>query len=111
MKPLEVARAVRALLACQAAWTKGANARRFDWSECKASDPEAVAWDLWGAMHRVAPGAANHEARSELAGWLDRLNDYRGISVWQDQASTLHAHVLALLDRAIGRLEEIAHAR
>lgn len=108
---LEVARAARALLRSPGQWTKGANARRFDWSECRAIDPEAVCWSLYGAIYKFAPGDANHKARYDLVSSLSSAIRWTGMAWWNDHPSTLHAHVLAELDGAIEHLEKLAHAR
>lgn len=97
---------IRGLLADPSAWTKAAMARASDGRAVSLHGGGACMWCLDGALSHDAPGGSSLSAfklervtRSYVRlalGGLDR-------SIWgfNDDPSTTHADILAVLDRAI----------
>jgi hypothetical protein len=108
--PLDILRAARALIAAPGGWTQGAHARHRPDGVCGIDHPEAVAFDIGGALCRVsgAPGrpytgadlAALDEAEAALI--ITCGGSLRG---WNDRPERTQAEAVALFDTTITRLE------
>lgn len=89
---------VRALLSDPARWTQGEMARNMFGAPTDPAGPNATCWCLMGAIH--------HETNDDpfLAGFayqILRIQQGQAISEFNDDPTTSHADVMALLDKAI----------
>lgn len=98
---------MRVLLTSSEAWTQREFARNADGFGCISASQVAVAWCLTGAGKRVSNNSKFSMSQAyETLSVITGRNKW-GISVFNDDPNTTHAHVLGLLDYAIENLEEL----
>ena len=99
MTSAEFLTAIIALLNSGTAWCKGANARDADGLPCAPRSPNAVSWDLTGALIKLSEGQSNYtsfnETLSILTTRVPATFKSRDIEAWNDTATW--TSVLALL--------------
>lgn len=105
MDKLTILKGTRELLSVESRWTQKLYARRADGSGASVTSPFASCWCLVGAADKVA---------LDLKGYVGLLDDVLdslraeigvGESLTRFNDSHSHAEVLALLDRAIAKVE------
>jgi hypothetical protein len=103
-KELEQLQATRDLIADEKHFTKRAMARDGLGWPCDPSHPEASSWCVTGAWQRVT-GATYHDSENSYDQLME-LCDNRSIFAINDDPG--HAAVLAMLDQAIARQQEVS---
>lgn len=104
MKPLTVLRRARALITLPKNWTQDAYARNKRALPVSQEDPTACRWCAIGAISKVTRTAKNaavcYSARNAAAQFF---SDAAGqhVVAFNDAATTKHADVLAVFDKAI----------
>lgn len=102
-----VIEAVRALIADPSRRCCGAEARDAAGNPCDPCSPEARCWCVYGAMERAAAGDATlaDETDAFLVGTArEELPELFSLAQLNDDSTTSHADVVALLGRARDRL-------
>ncbi len=89
-------------------WTKGALARNAAGTELIIGRESAVCWCAFGATEAANAGNNDHEASDaerSADNALRSLVPNRDVPSFNDAATTTHADILALFDRAIAACE------
>lgn len=93
--------AALAIFTGPASWCKGANARDSNGLPCPILSPDAVAWDLYGAIYKAARAGGNtnytflHELLSDLADGITFKS--RDLEAWNDDSSTVYSSITSIL--------------
>lgn len=94
-----VLKKVRALLSNPDRWTKGEMARNMFGAPIDPAGPNVTCWCIMGAVHHETnddpflAGSAYQIVRAQLQG--------RSVSEFNDDPTTTHADIMAILDKAI----------
>ena len=85
----------------QGGWCCGADARDCHGEAVTASDPDATAWSLLGALVAVSdrPGITSTDLREALWGISGVIPDH-SLDGWNDAAGRTQGDALEMLDRA-----------
>ena len=105
---IAVLRDVRALLAEPEGWTQERFARDSTGSRVPTHDPEAVCWDLTGAISKCLrnhPGEEEVVLDEVLEAMLSFIDPSLSMVGWNDAEGREHGEVLNLIDKGIERLE------
>jgi len=98
MRPIDLLRQARELLADPKRWTQGTGARAGDGLATGVHSANAICWCAWGALVYV------HTDLNSLSDSLDLIATIVGeseVSSWNDAPERTHEEVLAAFDRAI----------
>lgn len=93
-------KAMRELLSDPARWTKGTEARNAKGRPVRPWWKSATCWCLLGAPHAGARRCYRNAVQEEMA-LRSALGGKKAISGFNDDPTTTHADILALLDREI----------
>ncbi len=104
--PATLLRNARTLIADPDRWTTGCATRDGDGRSVMPELPEAVRFDGFGALLRLAPDAP--DLRDRAAEALNAVVGPMGWSTRQDAPARTHAEVLVAMDRAVAAADNVA---
>jgi len=93
--------AALAIFTGSSVWCQGANARAANGDPCPILSPDAVAWDLYGAIYKAARAGGNTNY-TDLHGLMADLSDglvfkSRDLEAWNDDPSTTYSSITSIL--------------
>ncbi len=102
MTPKEVLIAARGLIDTPGKWTKGSSARRADGAQVTPFVADACTFCASGAIMRATTDGTNEDYSTAVSALRKHIPIERwGVACYNDDASTTHADMLKLFDKAI----------
>lgn len=112
LSPEAVFAGILVLLREPSRWTKRASARRHDGMPCDPCAPQAVAWDIYGALDYGLFQIADETQRGHVSEACDEILHEvchgASPSAFNDDRSTTHMDMLKLVGTARNRAEDHA---